>query len=239
MTGIFFLTKDYSNPASPEIVWKKDSKTIVGYFYAQDQTFYYGSLEGYYYAVDTNAIPKWEYKLDNQELVTRTPILSNGIMYLTSDKGNIYAIDVKTGKPIDSKMSKDDIKKAEIDIQNYRNGWLLRSGGTNKSAILEDGDQQFYEEENYLHAIDKKTGNVIWKIKSGRVNDVPIISGNTLYYLRINYNFPGDSFWLSLHAVDKFTGSSKWDWNKSVRSGPVESDGILYFMGDDYLYAVK
>lgn len=245
MIGIFFYAKIYSNLSSPEIVWKMDAKNIFGGVYVKDQMAYFGTLDGYFKAVDAKTgSPKWNFKLRDKEVIGSKPVISDEVVYFLNDQRNdTYSLDIKNGQEVEAvegkEVSIEDIKKTEKEERDYKSGWLLRSGGTNKSAILEDKNIQFYEEKHYLYATDKDSGTTIWKIKSGRAYNPPILSDNALYYLRMNYIFPGDSHWQSLHAVDLETGSSKWNWNKRIQSDPILANGILYFISEDYLYAVK
>jgi hypothetical protein len=236
---LVYLFKDNLFNSEPEIIWKANSTNIIGNLYAQDQILYYSTLDSNFVAVNgLTGNTKWNFHLDNQEVVLKKPIISNGVIYFLSDKDNLYSLDVKTGQKVDSKdISKEDFKKVESQRIEQKNEWFSQQ--TTKKVLLDSGNRQIRWTGSNLIGEDKTNGKVVWSIKSGAIYTPPIIYQDNLYYLKNNCIFICDSSWESLHAIRLNDGSRKWDWNKEVRSGPVKSDGVLYFLGKEYLYAVK
>jgi outer membrane protein assembly factor BamB len=236
---VVYLSRDNLLNSGPEILWKNTSVKIIGNLYAQDQILYYSTLDSNFVAIEglTGNI-KWKFHLDNQETILKKPIISNGSIYLLSDKDNLYSLDLKTGQPVKKEdISKEDFKQVEHQRIQQADEW--NSQNPSKKALLHSGNLQIRWTSPNLIAEDEISGKTLWSIKSGNVYKRPIIYKDNLYYLRNNCIFVCDSSWQSLHAISVNSGTSKWDWNKEVRSDPVESEGVLYFLDNDYLYAVK
>lgn len=97
-------------------------------------------------------VPKWCFSLGTHGAQQCTPIVHNGVMYVTSAQGKIFAVDAETGEmkwEFDSKLP-DDATKYGPDA--------------NRGAAI-------YRDRIYwnniictLFCLDAKTGEVIWKV---------------------------------------------------------------------------
>ncbi|HKP52714.1 MAG TPA: PQQ-binding-like beta-propeller repeat protein [Chloroflexia bacterium] len=93
--------------------------------------------------------------------------------------------------------------------------------------IVEDGVLYFSgikEPNSELHAIDTRTGRLLWKQETVRYSSTPTLSDGVLYYTDQT----------GLHALD--TSTRKEKWNYAVRHGfdmsPAVQHEVVYF-GDD------
>jgi len=75
-----------------------------------------------------------------------TPIVVDGVMYVTTGKQNVLAIDAKTGK----------LK------WRYRPDSEVRTGG-NKGVVVAEGKVFFGRRDNMLTALDEQTGQLVWQ----------------------------------------------------------------------------
>src|ERR1700694_1113277 len=72
-------------------------QAIVGGVVVDGGTLYFGSSDGYLYAVDaSNLQQRWKFKTDNE--IWSTPAVSRGTVYVTSLDGKLYAVDANTGQ---------------------------------------------------------------------------------------------------------------------------------------------
>jgi alcohol dehydrogenase (cytochrome c) len=75
-----------------------------------------------------------------------TPIVVDGMMYITSSFQNVFAVDASTGA----------IK------WTYKPG---AGGGANRGVVVADGKVFFAQRDSTLVALDQQTGSVVWKTR--------------------------------------------------------------------------
>ena len=151
-----------------------------------------------------------------------TPVVQNGVMYITTGQQDIFALDAKTGNliweyrsPADPKTPDNRAKRGvglgggmvfgvEMDVRH-----LAPEPGAKQDRI---------EPVTRLMALDQKTGKVLWKHELGE--DVPktfrkYITAPPLYYKGLVYmSISGGDGGLRgrLTAHDAKTGAEKWRW---------------------------
>jgi quinohemoprotein ethanol dehydrogenase len=79
-----------------------------------------------------------------------TPIVVDGVMYVTTGTRNVLAIDVKTGA----------VK------WRYRPESEEGKTGANKGVVVADGKVVFGRRDNLLMALDQQTGDVVWQTRT-------------------------------------------------------------------------
>lgn len=239
---VFLISiKNRSLHAQPDILWEKDRTSIIGNLYAENNKLYYGTLNGDYVAIDGQTGHEiWKREISNDETILKKPLVANGVIHLLSDKKTIYSLNLESGELVENNTQLEDIEKSDIEFHNHIQGWRLRNSTDHKRTdAIEFEDNKFYQEANFLYSVNKTTENTNWKKETGHIPYPPIIANGNLYYLKENFIFPGDSSWFSLHVVDVNTGTDIWNWRKSIKSGPIESEGLLYVMDDQNLYALR
>lgn len=94
----------------------------------------------------------WTYDLHTSRGVEATPIIVDGVMYVTGSWSIVYALDAKTGKEIwvyDPKVSGEDAAKGCCDV-------------VNRGVAVADGKVFVGVFDGRLEALDAKTGKVVW-----------------------------------------------------------------------------
>ena len=87
---------------------------------------------------------KWAFKTDGK--IFSSPIVQNGIVYIGSEDGNLYAIEEKTGKV----------------------HWKFKTGGAvHSSPAILNNTVYIGSFDGHYYAIDVKTGLLKWKFKTG------------------------------------------------------------------------
>ena len=118
--------------------------------------------------------------------------------------------------------------------------WKFKTGDSVfSSPAVSDDVVYFGSYDNYLYALDAKTGEEKWKFELNSIepSDSPTISDGVVYFGR-NCGY--------LYALGAKTGEEKWKFETEdyITSSPVVSEGIVYFGaggtgGDSYLYALN
>ncbi len=122
---------------------------------------YAGSYNGWRYApgrqvTPRNAgslVPKWIYHVPDARAMQTTPIVYEGVMYVTN-ANNVYAIDARVGRL----------------IWKYSDTRAARQGTNRGVGIL--GDRIYFTSaDNYLTALDRRSGAVIFGKQFGNLAD--------------------------------------------------------------------
>lgn len=153
----------------------------------------------------------------------------NGMVYIGSDDGCLYAVDIQTGQ----------------ERWKFETGDNVRSRPTIVAGVV-----YFASDDGYLYALDAETGQELWRFdtQSGMVPRVPFttmdnydwdyqqsspsIANGVVYVGSANGDF---------YAVDAQTGQEVWRFKtgNKVRSSPAIAEGIVYFGSWDHnVYAL-
>ena len=145
--------------------------------------------------------------------VESSPAVLNGVLYVGSNDGNLYALDATTG--------------------NLK--WNFTIGGKiSSSPAICDGTvylQSNLQDKN-IYAIDSDTGTLKWKFKTEMVIDdvasSPVVVDGTVY---VGSSDHSDSLWGSVYALDAYTGDLKWKFTNKFDtfvSSPAVSGETVY-----------
>ncbi len=120
----------------------------------------------------------WSFDMNSSRALESTPIVENGVMFLTSEWSIVYAIDARTGTEIwsyDPEVPKDWGRKACCDVVNR--GVAVWKGHVFSATL-----------DGRLIKLDAKTGELIWEINTliDRSSDytitgAPRISNNKVF----------------------------------------------------------
>ncbi len=138
------------------------------------------------------------------EITTSSPAIVNGILYIGTGNGTIYALDTVDGSII----------------------WDYVTGGAVKSSpAVVDGVVYVASDDQYLYALDADDGSYIWSYNVGgsSYNTSPTVVDGTVYFGASNKVF-------SINATD---GSLNWEKTLEgsyfLGSSPTVVDGVVCF----------
>jgi len=97
-------------------------------------------------------VPVWAFQTGDYEMgLQATPIVSDGVVYLSTSHNQVYALDAATGRPI--WQYKYPMPTTPVVY-----------GPQNRGVAIGDGKVFEGTYDNYLVAIDQKTGREVWKV---------------------------------------------------------------------------
>jgi outer membrane protein assembly factor BamB len=143
---------------------------------------------------------QWQYKTEGYG--SFMPLVYDGVVYSGDDKGNLYALDAKSGKEKwifkgDGRMfNGPSIKDGDVyfgtyhgkiyslDVETGKENWEIQTGGSVCfPPIFQDKKGYALSHDNNLYIIDLISGTVIDTIKGDKsMCGVPSISSNHIYY---------------------------------------------------------
>lgn len=176
---------------------------------------------------------KWKFKTDGK--IFSSPIAKEGIVYIGSEDGYLYAIEEKSG--------------------NLK--WKFKTNGAvHSSPSIYENSIYFGSFDGYYYAVNAKTGKEIWKFKTGGENWYGEIGiGNTMadlwdYFLSspVIYKDNKQTSVLfgssdgNVYSLDAKKGILNWKFKTDgpIHSTPVIDKNILFIGGwDANLYAIN
>jgi eukaryotic-like serine/threonine-protein kinase len=206
--------------------------------WAQDAPMFRGDLQhtGVY---DGSGVPKQtgiKWKFHTGGRVISSPAVVNGVAYVGSTDGNLYAIEAGTG----ALKWKFETKSWEVS-----------------SPAVASGLVYFLSYDGHLYALDAATGQVRWKFATGGEKRY---AGTHLHHLEPaaesmpdpwDFYLSSPSVWSgavyfgssdgNVYSVDAASGALKWKFHTGdvVHSSPAIADGVLYIGSwDTHLYAL-
>lgn len=205
---------------------------------AQDAAMFRGNLQhtGVYKATGAPKFNAIKWKFHTAGRVISSPAVVDGVVYVGSTDGNLYAIDAATG----TQKWKFETKSWEVS-----------------SPAVASGMVYFLSYDGHLYALDAATAQVKWKFATGGEKHY---AGTHLHYLQPEVETMPDpwDFYLSspavwngavffgssdgnVYALDAISGALKWKFKTGdvVHSSPAIADGTLYIGSwDTYLYGI-
>jgi eukaryotic-like serine/threonine-protein kinase len=176
----------------------------------------------------------WRFKTGGR--VFSSPVISNNMVFIGSDDGNMYALDEKDGKPV----------------------WVYSTGGriSSTAAIYQDR-VYFISFDGFFYCLDRLSGDLVWKFKTdgekvfaapnihgiqaeGKIIDDPydlFLSSATVSEGTVFFGTGKGS----VYALDARTGEKIWQkvTGNVVHSSPVCNDSAVFIGSwDSYLYAL-
>lgn len=158
---------------------------------------------------------KWRFK--TQGKIRSTPATADGLVFIGSEDGNLYAVSATTG-----------LMK-----------WKLQIGGDISSSpalvgsvvLIVGGDQSLY-------AVDRSDGHIIWKRQTGPFLKFEAIPGDPRIfdYYNSSPTVVDDRIYFGssdghVYAVNLKDGTILWKFNAGhwVHCSPAVADGLVYF----------
>ena len=181
-----------------------------------DQWFTPGrDADGTYYSplkdIDAANVGKlgfaWDYRLGTHRGQESTPLVIDGVMYATSNFGRVYALDAATGKEIWTYDPHIDGRWARYACCD----------AVNRGLAAFDGKLYLGGLDGWLHAIDARTGRLVWKVDTlvGRderkpytITGAPQLAGDLVVIGNGGADFAGTRGYVS--AYDRESGALRW-----------------------------
>lgn len=178
---------------------------------------------------------KWRYLTGGR--VVSSPVFHDGVVYLGSDDGSVYALDAMSGQ---------------------RRWRFATAGPVASTPAVAGGLVYFMSYDGKLYAVEAQSGKLRWKFTTG--GERRFEAKNLHGFLPKNQTIadPFDLFLSSpvvaegavffgcgdgnLYALDAATGDLKWKVQTGdvVHASPAYADGVVYVGSwDTYLYAVE
>ena len=156
---------------------------------------------------------QWVYQLGALDRAETTPLVVDGVMYITEAPSNVVAVDAATGRP----YWRYDHELADE---------LVICCGRNNRGVAVHGDRIFMSTlDAHLVSLDSKTGNVLWDVQMAdskvgySKTAAPLVIGN-----KVITGIAGGEYGIRgfVDAYDVKTGSL--DWRFYTIPGPDNPD---------------
>ncbi len=157
----------------------------------------------------------WSYDLNSIRGVEATPVVVDGIMYVTAPWSIVHAIDTRTGKQIwtyDPKVPKETGVKACCDV-------------VNRGVALYKGKVFFASLDGRLIALDAATGTKVWEqVTLDTTKNYTITGAPRVFKGKVIIGNGGAEYGVRgyITAYDAESGEQAWRWY-SVPGNPDET----------------
>ena len=148
----------------------------------------------------------WSYDLNSRRGVEATPIVVDGIMYVTASWSIVHAVDARTGAPIwtyDPEVPRDYAYKGCCDV-------------VNRGVALDKGKVFVGTYDGRLVALDAATGKKVWERDTitDRSKSYTITGAPRVYNGKVIIGNGGAEYGVRgyITAYDVATGEQKWRW---------------------------
>ncbi|NDZ14366.1 PQQ-dependent dehydrogenase, methanol/ethanol family [Variovorax sp. WS11] len=148
----------------------------------------------------------WSYNLESTRGVEATPLVVDGIMYVTASWSVVHAVDVRTGKKIwsfDPKVDKSKGFKGCCDV-------------VNRGVALHQGKVYVAAYDGRLIALDAATGQPVWEKDTivDRSKSYTITGAPRVFKGKVVIGNGGAEYGVRgyVTAYDAATGEQKWRW---------------------------
>lgn len=183
---------------------------------------YFGRIEERtHYIADAPDPPfhrRWEFFAG--QLLEFPPAIQDGSLFIANKTGEVYVVDIKTGKSVRKFNLGDDVtgpaysdgtlyiaqtngNLTALEPKTGKTRWTFKSDSELESSpLVADGTVYLGSDDGHFYALDARTGKVNWRVELG--NDVkasPSIHDGTLYV--------GDYEGV-VYALDASSGDKKW-----------------------------
>lgn len=113
---------------------------------------------------------RWKFQTGIRESFQTTPLVADGVMYITTPRNHIVALDARTGKPLWRYEYK-------LDATN------LCCGAANRGAGMGYGKIYMATADAHLIAVDQKTGELVWNttlasLEAGKAESMEALSAS-------------------------------------------------------------
>jgi eukaryotic-like serine/threonine-protein kinase len=177
--------------------------------------------------------------------VYSSPLVADGVVYIGSNDGHLYAFDAGTGARIWSYaaagsvtsspvlsggvlyVGSDDSRLHAVDAASGAGRWTVDAGVIHSTPVVADGMVVVGTRNNAVIAVDAATGGPRWRFAGGDwFNSSPRVGAGVVYIGCRDKN---------VYAIDLATGAERWRHatGSSVDSSAAVTGSTVYIGGDD------
>ena len=165
---------------------------------------------------------KWIFQTGIIGSFQATPIVEDGVMYVTTPYNHVFAVDASTGR--------------ELWHYEHKLGTtIFCCGPNNRGVALADDKVYMATLDALLIALDKKTGELLWEseIADPEFGYSETVAP-TVYEDKIILGISGAEYGIRgfISAYDKETGDLIWRWHTIPAPDEVQPDGTRGWYGD-------
>lgn len=179
--------------------------------------------------------------------VESSPALVDGVVYVGSNDGSLYAVDAETGSQswsfatpggrpsspavVDGLVffGSSNHRVYAVDASTGIAAWdYLTGDDVRSSPAVVGGILYVGSDDGNVYALMADSGVLLWKFATGYVVDSsPVVVGGVVYVGSVAYVPPYDG---RIFALDAYSGELKWKYSMgaSPRSSPAVANGIVY-----------
>ncbi len=188
--------------------------------------------------------------------VLAAPVVADGVVFVGSDDGNLYALAADTGEPLWSFATDDAVRSVPtvvdgtvyvgsndnhlyaLDVATGTELWRYDTGDwVQYRPVVGNGKVYFPargELDRTVHAVDAETGDVVWVAEPPYPIDAglaPSVHGDRVYAQGAEYG--------AFYALDAATGGIAWQAEVGgyVESSPTVLNGVVYLTVINQAYA--
>ena len=147
---------------------------------------------------------EWGFATSNN--VDSSPAVANGVVFVGSDDGNLYALNASTGAKL----------------------WSFATGSSvYSSPAIADGVVYVGSDDFNVYALNASTGAKLWSFATGfYVDSSPAVANGVVYV---------GSWDSNVYALNASTGANLWSFvtNGYVESSPAVANGVVYVASSD------
>ncbi|MBN1813266.1 MAG: PQQ-binding-like beta-propeller repeat protein [Anaerolineae bacterium] len=181
-----------------------------------------------------------------------SPTIVDGVLYVGTNIGYFYALDIHTGQEMWKYTSYDSVVSSPavvdgtvyfgsgdqhfyaLDAQTGQEVWKVETGGRVDSSPAIYGDAVYFGSyDGCFRALDRKTGREIWCFPTEKgSSSSPAVVGEMIYFGDMSGHF---------YALDRETGREVWKVKVkgAGQSSPAVANGVVYLgSSEGYLYAL-
>jgi alcohol dehydrogenase (cytochrome c) len=169
----------------------------------------------------------WKTNLDGSGKAAKysaegTPIVYNGVMYISTGNNDIFALDATTGAHLWKYESKITQKNNTVCC-----GWVSRGLGFGEGKIYSA------QLDGWLVALDQKTGTVVWKIRNVRWQEGLTMTMPPVYYKGLLFvGMSGGEFGARGHMTAYHASDGTFAWRYYTCPQPGDIGGATWASGE-------
>ena len=153
----------------------------------------------------------WSYTTDSY--IRSSPVVVNGVIYIASSSGNLYAINLAT----------------RVLLWSRNIGFYTDSSPSVANGVVYIGSDDYR-----LYALNATTGTVLWTFTANLyIETPPLVASGVVYVGSDDYH---------LYALNATTGALLWSFSAGnyIDASPTIANGVVYVGSYDYkLYALN